>query len=150
MSRLKAGPSQLVKRVGYTTTASLSILQKMLAGKALRTGYGIEALRVGGIESRRRERIFGATGTGRSKGLSTGIKIEKLGADYDPLVDKPDHLTAVPLLSPLHQHRLLLLTLLCEVLLFSIIASIILVMLIVATVWPCCISAVGAGGCGGL
>jgi len=58
--------------------------QKMLAGKALRTGYGIEGLRVGGIDSRRRERVFGATGTGRSKGLSTGIKLEKLGSEYEP------------------------------------------------------------------
>ena len=61
----------------------------MLAGKALRTGYGygIQDLSVGGIEWRRRERVFGATGSGRSKGLSTGIKIEKLGADYDPRED---------------------------------------------------------------
>ena len=82
--RGKAGPSQLVERKGYPTTASISCLQKMLAAKALRTGYGLEGMRLGGIESRRRERVFGATGTGRSKALSTGIKIEKLGADYEP------------------------------------------------------------------
>ena len=59
----------------------------MLAGRALRTGYGIENLSVRGIESRRKERVFGATGSGRTKGLSTGIKIEKLGAEYDPRED---------------------------------------------------------------
>ena len=40
-----------------------------------------------GIASRRRERIFGETGTGRSKYLSTGIKLEQLGAEYDPRND---------------------------------------------------------------
>ena len=66
----------------------------MLAGKALRTGYGIEDLRVGGIESRRRERVFGESGSGRTKGLSTGIKIEKLGAEYEPRDDSMTHACA--------------------------------------------------------
>ena len=88
--RNKEGPARLVERKGYSTTASISCLQKMLCAKALRTGYGIEDMRVNGIESRRRERVFGATGTGRSKGLSTGIKIEKLGVDY-----KPEHDTVL-------------------------------------------------------
>ena len=86
--RGKEGPAQLVATKNATsTTASRSILQKCLAGKALRTGYGIEDLSVSGIASRRRERVFGETGSGRSKGLSTGIKIEKLGAEYEPRND---------------------------------------------------------------
>ena len=85
--RGKAGPAQLVATKVSSTTASRSILQKMLAGRALRTGYGIENLSLLGIESRRKERVFGATGSGRTKGLSTGIKIEKLGAEYDPRED---------------------------------------------------------------
>ena len=40
--RGKAGPAQLVATKATATTASHSILQKMLAGKALRTGFGIE------------------------------------------------------------------------------------------------------------
>ena len=46
---------------------SMSILRNMLACKALRNGYGIDDLTVRGIESVPcRERLFGATGNGRT------------------------------------------------------------------------------------
>ena len=45
---------------------SRSVLQKLLAGRALRTGYGTEDMRVKAIESRRKERVFGADRPGRS------------------------------------------------------------------------------------
>ena len=39
------------------------------------------------IESRTRERLFGVSGLGRSSRLCAGIKIAKLGDDYDPRED---------------------------------------------------------------
>ena len=35
----------------------------------------------------RTERLFGVSGPGRTRALSTGVKIEKLGAEYDPHAD---------------------------------------------------------------
>jgi len=66
---------------------SMSILRNMLACKALRNGCGIDDLTVRGIESRRKERLFGATGNGRTKSRTAGIKIEKIGAEYEPSDD---------------------------------------------------------------
>ena len=48
---------------------------------ALRRGDGLHQV----PDSRRAERLFGVHG--RTKLLSAGIKLEKLGADYDPLQD---------------------------------------------------------------
>ena len=66
---------------------ALSTLRKLLAARALRTGYGIEDLRIKGIESRRRERVFGADGPGRSSRLAAGVKLEKMDDKYDPRTD---------------------------------------------------------------
>ena len=77
----------VIEAKAYSTTMSLSTLRNLLAQRALRTGYGLEDLRVRGIESRRRERIFGADGPGRSSRLAAGIKLEKIGDDYDPRAD---------------------------------------------------------------
>ena len=68
----------------YSTTMALSTLRKLLAGRALRRGYGLEGLRVKAIESRTTERLLEV---GRSTRLSTGIKLEKLGEDYNPRDD---------------------------------------------------------------
>ena len=62
---------------------ALSPLNKLLAAQVLRSGDGVFSI----PESRRKERLFGVTGIGRTKALSTGVKIEKLGADYDPRAD---------------------------------------------------------------
>lgn len=81
------GPSRVVERKGYSTTMARSTLQKLLGQKALQTGYNIEDLCIHGIESRRRERVFGESGSGRSKWLSEGVKVEQLHGDYDPCGD---------------------------------------------------------------
>lgn len=69
-----------METAAYSTTMALSTLRKLLARKDFRRG--------GGIEFRRRERLFGASGPGRSKRLSSGVKLEKLGDAYDPRADK--------------------------------------------------------------
>ena len=56
----------------------------MLATQVLRRGDGIVAT----PDSRQKERLFGVHGSGRTKQLSSGIKLEKLrGPDYDPRTD---------------------------------------------------------------
>jgi hypothetical protein len=50
----------------------------------LRRGDGVIAT----PDSRHKERLFGQHGPGRSKALSTGLKLEKLlGPDYNPIHD---------------------------------------------------------------
>ena len=79
-----SGPSNLITTKGYPTTAALSVLRHMLATQVLRRGDGIIAT----PESRRKERLFGVHGRGRTKCLSAGIKLEKLQTpDYDPRSD---------------------------------------------------------------
>ena len=74
------GPCKLVSTKGYSTTASLSILKHMLATQVLRRGDGIIAT----PDSRRKERLFGLHGRGRTKSVSCGVKLEKLrGPEYD-------------------------------------------------------------------
>ena len=69
---------------GYSTTAALSTLNNMLAAQYLRRGDGIIAT----PDSRRKERLFGAHGSGRTKLASTGVKLEKLRGDgYQPRSD---------------------------------------------------------------
>ena len=78
------GPSQLVSTSGYSTTMALSTLRNLLATQMLRRGDGVIAT----PDSRRKERLFGQHGPGRSKALSTGLKLEKLlGPDYNPIHD---------------------------------------------------------------
>ena len=62
---------------------ALSTLNKLLATQYLRRGDGIVSLPA----SRRKERLFGVSGAGRTSAQSTGVKIEKLGVDYDPKED---------------------------------------------------------------
>lgn len=78
------GPEQLVKTKGYSTSMALSTLKKLLAQRYLRRGDGIIAT----PESRRKERIFGEHGTGRSTRICTNVKLEKLrGNGYEPAED---------------------------------------------------------------
>lgn len=79
----KEGPARLVLTKGYSTTMALSTLNKLLGAQLLRSGDGV----VSTPESRRKERLFGVTGCGRTKALSTGVKIEKIGCEYDPRDD---------------------------------------------------------------
>ena len=79
----RAGPARLVQTKGYSTTMALSTLKKLLGKQYIRRGDGIISLPA----SRRKERLFGAAGAGRTKALSTGVKIEKLESDYDPRED---------------------------------------------------------------
>ena len=83
MRGVHEGPARLITTKGYSTTLSLSTLKHMLASKYLRQGDGIISIPL----SRRTERLFGKHGSGRTKFLSTGVKLEKLGADYNPRED---------------------------------------------------------------
>ena len=77
------GPDRAVKTRAYSTTVALSTLKHLLATKYLRQGDGIQSIPL----TRRTERLFGKTGSGRTKSLSSGLKHEKLGVDYDPRED---------------------------------------------------------------
>ena len=79
----KQGPANLVAVNPYSTTLAISTMRNLLAMRALKRGDGL----VNYPETRRNERIFGVTGSGRSKTLSTGVKLENLGKDYNPRDD---------------------------------------------------------------
>jgi hypothetical protein len=76
----KEGPAQLVQTKGCPTMQSLSILSNLLVSKVLRQGDGM-------VDSRRKERLFGATGSGRTSLPRAGAKLDRFGEDYDPLQD---------------------------------------------------------------
>jgi hypothetical protein len=83
MRGVHEGPARLVKTKGYNTTMAISTLKNMLVGQLLRRGDGVISLPA----SRRHHRLFAAGGAGRTKVMSSGVKIEKLDAGYDPLDD---------------------------------------------------------------
>ena len=84
MRGVHEGPAaRLVKTKGYNTTMAISTLNNMLVGQLLRRGDGVISLPA----SRRHNRLFAAGGAGRTKEMSSRVKIEKLGASYDPLDD---------------------------------------------------------------
>ena len=56
-------------------------MKHLLMTNVLRRGDGLHRV----PDSRRAERLLGVNG--RTKLLSSGIKLEKLGADYDPAKD---------------------------------------------------------------
>ena len=78
------GPSRLVAIKGYSTSMALSTLRKMLGKSYLRRGDGIVSMPA----ARRNERLFGQSGSGRTKLQRAGsCKLECLGAEYDPRED---------------------------------------------------------------
>ena len=84
MRGVSQGPEQLVASKGYSTTMALSTLRKLLATQYLRRGDGI----ITTPDARRKERLFGVSGTGRLTHGSRGVKLEKLrGNGYDPRED---------------------------------------------------------------
>ena len=62
---------------------AISTLKNLLATQKLRRGDGDLTI----PDSRRKERLFGAKGPGRTYALSTGVKCEKLDDDYEPSQD---------------------------------------------------------------
>lgn len=78
------GPEVMVKTRGYSTSMALSTLKNLLAQRYLRRGDGIIATPA----SRRKERLFGHAGAGRSSTYNGNVKLEKLrGSDYEPRLD---------------------------------------------------------------
>ena len=75
------GPARLVKTRGYSTTLYISVMRHLLMQNVLRRGDGLHKVH----DSRRTERLLGDNG--RTKLLSAGIKLEKLGTDYNPRED---------------------------------------------------------------
>jgi len=61
------GPARLVETKGYSTTMAISTFRKVEAAQVLQRGAA-EGVHM--PESRRRERVFGEGGPGRSKALS--------------------------------------------------------------------------------
>ena len=81
-------PEKIVQTKGYGTTMAMSTLAKMLGRKALEVGEAV--LQGLGIEpTKRAERVFGATGPGRSKLMHAGQKHSLIAsqAEYDPRKD---------------------------------------------------------------
>lgn len=68
----KAGPAQLVQTKGYSTTMAISTLRKLLGKHHLRRGDGVFTT----PDARRKERLFGSTGTGRLTLPSAKMKVE--------------------------------------------------------------------------
>lgn len=63
---------------------ALSTLRKLLGKQYLRRGNGVVSL----PESRRRERLFGDSGRGRTSSVRAASKcIERIPADYSPRED---------------------------------------------------------------
>jgi len=75
-----AGPSRLAPTAGYNGTMALSTLNFLLVRGVLRRGGALIAT----PDSRRAERLFGVFGNGRMCLPAAGMKLEMLGADYDP------------------------------------------------------------------
>ena len=79
----KEGPANLVKSSPYNSSMAISTLKFLLCTQYLRRGDGIIAT----PDSRRKERLFGSNSGGRTSHGSTGIKLEKVGATYEPCDD---------------------------------------------------------------
>ena len=72
-----------MKTKGYATSMAISTIKALLAKQYLRRGDGIIATPA----SRRKERLFGVGGSGRSSTHALGIKLETIDRDYDPRDD---------------------------------------------------------------
>lgn len=81
--RQKEGPANLSMTKGYKTSQALSTLNKLLAANMLRRGNGLYTTPA----SRRKERLFGVTGSGRTSARRAGVKLENLAVDYRPQLD---------------------------------------------------------------
>ena len=81
---VKQGPAQLVQTKGYSGTMASSTLNKMLGKTMLRQGDGEYALPA----SRRTERLFGETATGRTKReRAASVPLQLMGREYNPRID---------------------------------------------------------------
>ena len=78
--RAAEGPAQLITVKGRSTTMAISTLKHMLMQNTLRRGDGLYSVPA----SRHQERLFGQ---GRTKLHTFAVKLENLGADYDPRKD---------------------------------------------------------------
>ena len=90
MRGIREGPSNLIITKGYSSTMALSTLKHLLAAKYLRRGDGIISTPV----SRRKERLFGVTGAGRTKLKSAGKKRCRPVGDSKSLLLEPGHVPA--------------------------------------------------------
>ncbi len=66
-----------------STSLALSTLKNLLAKQYLRRGDGLFAFN----DSRRKERLFGSSGSTRLTLGSTGVKLELIGSEYAPRHD---------------------------------------------------------------
>ena len=83
MRGAKEGPAQLVTTRGYNTTMAISCLKKLLAKAKLRLGDGLIRF----PDSRRGERLFGESGSGRLTLSSSGRKPKVGLPENDPRSD---------------------------------------------------------------
>ena len=75
----------LITRKSYSTTMAISTLKKLIGKRYLQCGDGILSMPA----CRRRQRLFGENGTGRTSRASLGVKIEKL-MESSPEEDSED------------------------------------------------------------
>jgi len=73
----------MIQSKGCGTTMAVSTLKHLIISQKLKRGNGPEGVCM--PASRRNERLFGLSG--RSSYRSNGIKLEKLGDDYEPRDD---------------------------------------------------------------
>ena len=76
----KAG--QVVPTIGYSTTLAKKTLATLVAQQKLQLGDGIDGVTI--APTRRRERMLEG---GRSRGKRVGVKLERVGSDYNPRED---------------------------------------------------------------
>ena len=79
------GPEKLiVKKQVSGSTMSITTLKHLLVARELKSGEGAVQMPL----SRRKDRLFGSEGPGRTKLLSKGVRVDMLGGGaYDPRKD---------------------------------------------------------------
>ena len=84
-SRARSGGSQagnVIATKGYSTSQAVKTLATLVATQKLQLGDGVDGVLL--APTRRHERLMGQ---GRTTYKRVGVKLEKVGADYDPRSD---------------------------------------------------------------
>ena len=79
----ECGPKRMVSTAGCSTSMALSTLRHLMITQKLRRGDGPDGVVM--PDCRRNERLFCTAG--RTSYRSSGVKLEKLGEDYEPCED---------------------------------------------------------------
>ena len=72
----------MIATKGYCTSLARKTLATLIASQKLQIGEGVDGILL--APTRRRDRLIGQ---GRVKGQRVGVKLEKVGDDYEPRKD---------------------------------------------------------------